>query len=221
MIKIRVWDLPTRLFHWLLALLVIAAIVTVKIGGNALQWHFYCGYAVLSLLAFRVLWGVFGSYYARFSSFGLAPATICNYVRALKSGQAPRYVGHTPLGSLSVLAILGVILLQVSSGLFSNDDIASEGPLVKFISKEMSDRISWFHTDVNAYLIYGLIGVHIVAVFFYYVRKKEDLITPMVTGDKVDIAPAAEVRDTWSRRFAALLLWGVCAVGVYYLVNIL
>lgn len=219
MMKVRVWDLPVRLFHWLLAILVTAAIVTVKIGGNALQWHFYCGYAILSLLAFRVLWGVLGTRFARFSSFGASPSAVVNYLGELKSGRNRRYLGHTPIGSLSVIAILIVVLLQVSSGLFSNDDIASEGPLVKFISKELSDRISWFHTDVNAWLIYGLIGIHIAAVAFYFFRKKENLVTPMVTGDKEWGESIEDVRDNWGRRVLALLLLGICAVGVYYLVN--
>ncbi len=219
MTKVRVWDLPVRLFHWALAALVIAAIITVKIGGNALQWHFYCGYAVLSLLGFRILWGVVGTRYARFSSFGCSPSAIVKHMGELKNGRAVRYLGHTPIGSLSVLAILVVVLMQAGSGLFSNDDIASEGPLVKFISKELSDRISWFHTEVNAYLIYGLIAVHVAAVGFYYFRKKEDLVTPMVTGDKEWAESVVDVRDNWGRRAVALVLLGICALGVYYLVN--
>jgi cytochrome b len=216
--KVRVWDLPTRLFHWALATLVIAAIVTVKIGGNAMQWHFYCGYAVLCLLAFRLLWGILGTRFARFSSFIFSPVTIVKHVGEMKDGRAQRYLGHTPIGSLSVLSILLVVLLQASSGLFSNDDIASEGPLVKFISKETSDKFSWFHSDVNAWLIYGLIGLHIAAVVFYYFRKKEDLVTPMLTGDK-EWHEATDVRDSWGKRILALVLLGICATGVYYLVN--
>jgi cytochrome b len=217
--KVRVWDLPIRIFHWAFAALVIAAIVTVKIGGNALQWHFYCGYAVLSLLGFRILWGILGTRFARFSSFGCSPSSIARHLRELKNGRASRYLGHTPIGSLSVLAILAVFLLQAGSGLFSNDDIASEGPLVKFISKELSDRISWFHTELNAYLVYGLIAVHVAAVGVYYFRKKEDLVTPMVTGDKEWGETVTDVRDTWSKRCMALLLLSACVLGVYYLVN--
>jgi cytochrome b len=221
--KVRVWDLPLRLFHWTLATLVIAAIVTVKIGGNALQWHFYCGYAVLALLAFRLVWGVFGTRYARFSSFGCSPSAVIKHLRDLKNGHASSYLGHTPIGSLSVLVMLIVVLLQVTSGLFSNDDIDSEGPLVKFISKALSDRISWFHTEVNAWLIYALIGLHIAAVGFYYFKKNNDLVTPMLTGDKEWAHTVADVRDdvrdTWGRRSVALLIFGACMLGVYYLVN--
>jgi cytochrome b len=217
--KVRVWDLPIRLFHWSLATLVIAAIVTVKI--DALQWHFYCGYAVLVLLGFRLVWGVVGTHYARFASFGCSPTTVLKHLRDLKSGRVSAYLGHTPIGSMSVLAMLTVVLLQVASGLFSNDDISSEGPLVKFISKTVSDRFSWFHTEVNAYLIYGLIGLHIAAIAFYYFKKKDDLVTSMVTGDKEwSQAVVADVRDTWGKRAVALLILSACIAGVYYLVNL-
>ena len=217
--KVRIWDLPTRLFHWLLAALVTGAIVTVKIGGNAMQWHFYCGYGVLCLLAFRLLWGVLGTRFALFSSFICSPSSIVRHLREMRAGNAQRYIGHTPLGSLSVLAILAVVLLQAGSGLFANDDIASEGPLVKFISKGTSDTFSWFHADVNAWLIYGLIGLHVCAVAFYYFRKKENLVTPMLTGDKEWGEPVDGVRDSFGKRALALILLAICAVGVYYLVN--
>ena len=216
--KARVWDLPLRLFHWALATLVIAAIVTVKI--DALQWHFYCGYAVLALLGFRLVWGIFGTYYARFASFGCSPAAVIKHLRDLKHGRASFYPGHTPIGSLSVLAMLTVMLLQVASGLFSNDDVDSQGPLAKFISKATSDRFSWFHTDVNVWLIYVLIGLHVAAIAFYYFKKKDDLVTPMLTGDKEWSNTVVDVRDTWRKRVVALLILGACIVGVYYLVNL-
>ena len=219
MTKIRVWDLPTRLFHWSLATLVFAAIITVKIGGNALVWHFYCGYAILSLLGFRLLWGVFGTRFALFSSFGCSPKAVINHIRALKNGDTNRHIGHTPIGSLSVVGILTVVLVQVTSGLFSNDDIASEGPLVKFISKGLSDQFSWFHTEVNAWLIYLLIALHIAAVGFYYFRKKENLVTPMLTGDKDWPETVVAANDNWGRRAIALLIFGLCIAGVYCLVN--
>jgi cytochrome b len=218
--KIRVWDLPLRLFHWLLAVLVIAAIVAVKVGGNALIWHFYCGYAVLSLLLFRILWGVFGSRYARFSNLKCSPAAIATQLRNLKAGKSVRFLGHNPIGSLSVLAILAVLSMQAGTGLFSNDDIASEGPLVKFISKDLSDRISWFHTEFNSYLVYLLIALHVAAIGFYYFRKKEDLVTPMLTGDKDGMLSDAAAQDGWVIRGLALLLCGLCVAGVYYLVNL-
>lgn len=220
MTKVRVWDLPIRLFHWALAILIAVSIITPKIGGNAMQWHFLSGYAILALVAFRIVWGLVGTRYARFSGFFYAPSTIAAYLLNAKNSLKERYHGHNPLGSLSVFALLGVILAQALSGLFANDDIASEGPLVKFISKEFSDRITWLHVEVSANLIYALVGLHIAAVAYYYFRKKQNLVKPMITGDKdIDVdAPAAN--DSWTTRLLAAAIFAACAACVYYLVNL-
>ncbi|MGB7479165.1 MAG: cytochrome b/b6 domain-containing protein [Burkholderiaceae bacterium] len=216
MVEKRVWDLPLRLFHWSLAVLIVVSLVTQQIGGNAMEWHFLSGYAVLALLLFRLAWGLVGSRYARFSSFLYAPAEILAYLR----GGARRYHGHNPLGSLSVFALLGVVLAQAISGLFANDDIASEGPLVKFISKDWSDSFTWFHKAVSGNLIYALIGLHIAAIVYYYLRKKQNLVKPMVTGDKVVDADTQAADDSWRMRLLALALLAVSAAAVYGLVNL-
>jgi cytochrome b len=218
--KVRVWDLPVRLFHWTLALLIVVAVITQNVGGNAMIWHFRAGYAVLALVAFRILWGVIGTRYARFSSFIYSPSTIVGYLRGSKAELKKKYLGHNPLGSLSVFALLGVALTQAVTGLFSNDDIAYDGPLVNLITKELSDKITWFHKEVNANLIYGLVALHLLAIIFYYVRKKQNLVKPMITGDhEIDTdAPAAE--DTWRMRLLALMLFAACVGGVYYLVTL-
>lgn len=179
------WDLPIRLFHWTLVVLIITEIVTGKIGDNALGWHFRIGYAALALVAFRILWGMIGNQYARFSSFLFAPATIVAYVKTRKDAARKKYLGHNPLGGLWILALLGVVLLQIASGLFANDDIASEGPLAKFIDKDLSDQATWFHAQVFGNLIYVLIGLHLAAIAYYYFVKKENLVKPMFTGDKI------------------------------------
>lgn len=216
MVEKRVWDLPLRLFHWSLAVLIVVSLVTQQIGGNAMEWHFLSGYAVLALLLFRLAWGLVGSRYARFSSFLYAPAEILAYLR----GTARRYHGHNPLGSLSVFALLGVVLAQAISGLFANDDIASEGPLVKFISKDWSDSFTWFHKAVSGNLIYALIGLHIAAIVYYYLRKKQNLVKPMITGDKVVDADTQAADDSWRMRLLALALLAVSAAAVYGLVNL-
>jgi cytochrome b len=215
--KIRVWDLPTRLFHWILVMLIGASIITQKIGGNAMEWHFIAGYAALTLVLFRVLWGLFGTRYARFADFMHAPSAI---IAHLKGRVRWKYPGHNPIGSLSVFALLGVVLMQAVSGLFANDDIASEGPLVKFISKDLSDKFTWFHKQVSGNLIYFLVALHIAAIAFYYFRKKENLVKPMFTGDKeLDVdAPAAD--DSWPMRLLAAGILVVCAAAVYYVVNL-
>lgn len=217
---VRVWDLPLRLFHWALAFLVIAAVVTEKIGGNAMEWHFRCGYAALALLVFRIFWGFVGPRYARFSSFVYGPSTIVGYVRGGKDALKEKYLGHNPLGSLSVFALLAVVLTQALTGLFSNDDIAAEGPLVKFISKETSDKVSWFHSEVSATLIYILVGLHIAAIAFYYFRRKQNLVRPMITGDQEADYDAEPARDSAPMRILALALMAACAYAVYYVVTL-
>jgi cytochrome b len=213
--KVRIWDLPVRLFHWSLVILVATSIITQKIGGNAMEWHFRSGYAVLALIAFRIVWGLAGTRYARFSD----PSTIIAYVRGAGKDLKQRYHGHNPVGSLSVFALLAVILLQALSGLFSNDEIASEGPLVKFISNDLSARFTWFHTEVSAYLIYVLIGLHIAAIAYYYFGKKQNLVKPMITGDKELDAEVPAANDTWPMRLLAALILAACGAVVYYVVT--
>src|SRR5690606_34310276 len=176
--KVRIWDLPLRLFHWALAGLVAVAIVTENIGGNAMIWHFRAGYAVLALLAFRILWGFFGSRYARFFSFLYSPSALLAYLRTPDA----RLPGHSPLGALSVFALIAVLLAHAVSGLFTTDDIVFDGPMVKFVSTEWVERMSWFHTEVSAWLVYGFVGLHVAAIGWYVLRRR-NLVTPMITGD--------------------------------------
>ena len=178
MARIRVWDLPTRAFHWLLVLCVVAAFVTVKIGGNAMVWHGRIGLAVVGLLVFRIVWGFAGSTYARFASFVRGPAAIRAYLRGDWQGE-----GHNPLGALSVLALLGVLLALVSTGLFANDDIAFEGPLYALVGKELSDRARGIHHLFEP-LILLLVFLHVAAIAFYVRVRKEALVMPMITGWK-------------------------------------
>jgi len=212
--KILVWDLPLRLFHWTLASLVVVSFVSAKIGGNAMQVHMLSGYAVLSLLLFRVLWGFLGGTHARFASFVRGPAAVISYLR----GQGTdRHLGHNPAGAWSVLLMLAALLAQVATGLFANDDISTEGPLAKLVSKALSDRLTGAH-HLNIKLLYALIGLHLSAVAFYLFRKRENLVKPMVTGFKDAAAGDAAPKQgkTW---FAALLL-AICAAAVYVLLKI-
>jgi cytochrome b len=213
--KIRVWDLPLRLFHWTLAVLVITAILAIKLG-DVMELHLVAGGGVLALIAFRIVWGLVGPRYARFSSFLHGPSTIAGYV----GGGKTKYLGHNPLGSLSVFALLGLLLAQASTGLFSNDDIAFDGPLVKFISKDVSDRITWLHAEIGATLIYVLSGLHIVAIAYYYFFRKQNLVTPMITGDQEVDVDAESASDSWGVRLFAVAVFLLCATMVYYLVTL-
>ncbi len=180
--RIRLWDLPTRLFHWLLAGLVIASFVSGKIGGNAMDWHGKFGLAILGLLAFRLVWGFAGSTYARFVSFVPTPAKVLAYLRGQWRG-----VGHNPLGAFSVFGLLLLLAFQVGTGLFGNDDIAFRGPLYELIGKDLSDRLTGLH-KLSVNVLIALVTLHIVAIAFYVRVKKDDLIRPMLTGWK-DVAP--------------------------------
>jgi len=186
--KVRVWDLPTRLFHWLLAVLVVAAYITAQIGGSLIEWHGRVGIAITGLLAFRLVWGVVGSTYARFADFVPGPAHLWAHLRGHWSG-----LGHNPLGALSVLALLGVMLYQAVTGLFSNDEIAFSGPLRALVSSDTGDWLSGLHRQ-NYWLIIVLVGLHVSAVLFYALVKKDNLVRPMITGMKevedADAAPA-------------------------------
>jgi len=175
---VKVWDLPTRVFHWALALCVTGSFVSVKIGGNAMVWHGRCGLAVIGLLVFRLAWGFLGPTYARFAQFVRGPAAIGAYLRG-----AWRGAGHNPLGALSVLAMLGALLLLAGTGLFANDDIAFEGPLYALIGKELSDRIAGIHRLIEP-LILLLVAAHICAIAYYVRFRGETLILPMITGKK-------------------------------------
>ena len=177
--RILIWDLPTRLFHWLLVLSVCGSFVSAKIGGNAMVWHGRFGLVVVGLLVFRLVWGFVGSTYARFMNFVRGPATVLAYLRGQWSGE-----GHNPLGALSVLAMLGTLLLLVATGVFANDDIAFEGPLYGLVGKEMSDRLVGIHRLVEP-LIILLVVTHIAAIIFYVRFRKQGLVMPMIRGWKV------------------------------------
>lgn len=215
--SIRVWDLPTRLFHWSLAVLVIAAIVAVKIGGNALVWHFRLGYAILALVAFRLVWGLVGGRYARFSSFLFSPGRILAYLRG--APDAPRTPGHNPLGGLSVLGLLAVTGFQAVSGLFANDDIASEGPLAKLVSGAASNLFTTLHR-LNETLIFLLVGLHVAAIVFYRLRKGRNLVPTMVHGDGPAEPGTPPSRDDAGLRLRAVVVFAVCATAVWYLVAV-
>ncbi|AKM31272.1 hypothetical protein AB870_15780 [Pandoraea faecigallinarum] len=233
---IRIWDLPTRLFHWSFVVLAVAAYVTAKTGGNAMIYHFWCGYAVLALLIFRVVWGITGPRYARFSAFVTGPRTVWRSLRgagdagtghegrtshdsASAAEPAVRFAGHTPLGGLSVIAMLVFFGIQVGLGLFSNDDIFNDGPLVKFIDKDTSDMLTGWHLR-NQWVLVALVALHVLAIVYYRVVRKTDLIKPMILGDKHLSVPARPARDDWRVRIGALVLIVLASALVYRLVNL-
>ncbi len=176
--SIKLWDLPTRLFHWLLVAAMVALFVSGKVGGNAIEWHGRIGIFVVGLIVFRLVWGFVGSTYARFGYFFPRPAAIGAYLKGQWHG-----LGHNPLGALSVFALLGVVGLQAVLGLFANDDIAFRGPLYNLIDSDLSGRLTGLH-HLLANLLMLLALLHVGAVLFYTHVKKDNLLRPMLTGRK-------------------------------------
>ena len=217
--KILVWDLPLRLFHWLLVLLVVVSVISAKIGGNAMQFHLLSGYAVLALVLFRILWGFLGGAHARFASFVRGPAAVISYLRALPRHQAGQHLGHNPAGAWSVIIMLIVLLVQTGTGLFSNDDIATEGPLAKLVSKALSDRITGAH-HLNVKLLYALIALHLSAVAYYLLYKRENLIKPMLTGFKHSATGLGISAQQQGKTWLAAALLAACAGCVYVLLKL-
>jgi len=212
---VRVWDLPTRLFHWALAICVVLGIVFVKIGGNAIQWHAYCGYTALALILFRVIWGFVGSWHARFANFIPSPSKLIAFLR----GQVDDGLGHNPLGALSVIALLIVVLIQALTGLFTDDDIFFQGPFARYVSNSTVALFTSIHR-FNQYLIFVLVGLHIAAISYYYFVKRENLVGPMVTGDKLtSIVPKSrEIIDSSRQRMLALAIFLLIILGLYSLI---
>jgi cytochrome b len=215
---VRVWDLPTRIFHWLLAICVISLIVTGSIGGNAMIWHMMMGYAALALLVFRIVWGFVGGYWSRFVQFFYSPLTILRYLRGLSKPEHD--VGHNPLGSLSVWGLLIILGAQISTGLISDDEIATQGPLVKFVSGSISLLATSYHKHWGKWIIMALIVLHVAAILFYLFKKKQNLITPMLNGDKhlsaSEVKDLSSSKDGIAQRVTALLIFAVIALGVSY-----
>ena len=216
--RIRIWDLPTRGFHILLALCVAGLIVTGEIG--AMQLHFRLGYAVLTLVLFRVVWGFVGGHWSRFVNFVPTPTQLRAYVQAVRDQQAPSNTGHNPLGALSVLAILGILLIQVFSGFLSDDEIANAGPWTALVPAQWVELATEYHSEIGKAILILLIVLHVGTVLYYKRVKNDDLITPMLTGDKVLETEVHASRDTRTSRLFALSILLACGYVVYRLVNL-
>ncbi|MDR3352263.1 MAG: cytochrome b/b6 domain-containing protein [Zoogloeaceae bacterium] len=176
--KIRIWDLPTRLFHWLLVAAIAALFVTGKVGGNWIEWHGKIGIFVVGLVVFRIVWGFLGSTYARFWQFFPRPAAIAAYLKGSWHGE-----GHNPLGALSVFALLSLVGIQAVLGLLTTDEISFQGPLFPLISEDLAVRLTgWHHWLANVLLIFA--GLHFASIIFYARVKKNNLLLPMITGWK-------------------------------------
>jgi cytochrome b len=217
--KQRVWDLPLRLFHWSLAVLVAFSLYTGINGGfKEMDYHMMSGYGILTLVIFRVIWGLIGSTHSRFRSFinlsGLIP-----YTRRLRHrDRATSTVGHNPLGALSIFAMLLVLGTQATTGLFANDDIFLEGPLVHLVDDATSDRLTTVH-HFCAKVLYVLIGLHLTAIVFHEFYQSDRLILPMITGYKKGPSTSADKPSFIRESVTASVLLAACAGFVYWLIK--
>ena len=211
------WDLPTRLFHWSLVVCVAGSLISGNVGGNAFVWHFRFGYAIFTLLLFRVAWGVIGPRHARFAHFPPDPAAAWRHLR----DSATHVAGHSPLGAFSVYAMLLSLAFQVGTGLFANDAIMWDGPLRSLVSGATSDWLTGLH-KINRLVLIGLIVLHLAAITWYALVRREPLVRAMVSGDR-HIHPAmaqqAQTQDGALQRALALAVLAVSALLVWAVVT--
>lgn len=182
--QIRIWDPALRAFHWLLAGLVIANWVLGKFGPDIMTLHFLLGYAVIALLIFRIIWGIWGPEYARFTSFVRGPTTVIDYLRQIGQRSPSHWPGHNPLGALSVIAMLLALVWQVATGLISDpEDFVNVGPLASKVGSDIATSADGWHS-LGANIILVLVLLHLAVIAFYRFWKNESLTRPMITGWK-------------------------------------
>jgi cytochrome b len=214
--KRLVWDLPLRLFHWLFAIGIVSAWITAEL--EEMDLHFWIGYGMIALLVFRVIWGFIGPRHARFSSFIAKPSAMWQYARGLFGGSPVHTPGHNPLGGVMVLVMLILVALQAGTGLFTTDDVIYAGPYNHTVSGQTADKLTSLH-HANFNWILAAIALHILAIAFYGVVKKQNLVVPMITGTK----PAALVPESAaiasSQLLKALIVLAVSCAAVYWLIQ--
>ena len=217
--KTRVWDVPVRIFHWVLVLLIVSQITTVSFGGNAMEYHVLGGYSILTLVLFRTVWGLVGTRHARFANFIRGPLAVFRYARSLAGSGNEKHAGHNPLCGWSVLAMLASVLVQAASGLFADDEIMTTGPLWKYVSDDVASMFGAIH-ETNALVLLTLICIHMGVILFYLVRKKENLIVPMFSGVKTSLDERAESLRPGQGIVRALIVLVICAGLTYAVVTL-
>lgn len=212
--SVRVWDLPTRLFHWLLVLSLAGSWASAEAGIEWMEWHFRFGYFAAGLIIFRIIWGLVGTRHARFSGFLYSPRRIIAYLGTLFKRDTRPTTGHNPLGGLAVLLMLMIIGAQVSTGLFASDDIFSDGPFHPLVSDDLArDMTTWHHRLFTAIQI--IAALHIFAIAFYWFWKRQQLIWPMITGRKPLSLLGDDKADIGSKLLLGIVV-ALVAAGVVY-----
>lgn len=212
LVRAKLWDAPVRIVHWLLVVLILVSWLT---AGENMVVHRWSGYAVLGLVVFRIYWGFFGSESARFSRFLKGPKAVLAYAKTLGSRAAVAHAGHNPLGGLSVAALLFLILAQVGFGLFAVDvDGMESGPLSYLVEFDTGRLAAEIH-ELLFRILQALIVLHIAAVVFYLVYKRQNLIRGMITGRGAFASdPGLKFAPWWT-----LLIGVVLALAVAWAVS--
>ncbi len=215
--QIRVWDLPTRIFHWTIAALVVFSFTTGKIGGTWMDWHLKSGYAILALLIFRLAWGLVGSTTSRFSSFVRGPAAFFAYARDVAGRRHRSAVGHNPMGGWMVVFMLLILLAQAVSGLFADDEIATAGPLTVKVSDAVIVKMSSFHY-YDGWVVAVMVALHVIAIATYWLAFRDNRVGPMWSGRR-EVEPGTVEPDSRAPWLAAIFL--ALSIGfVYWLVSV-
>ncbi|WP_158966167.1 cytochrome b/b6 domain-containing protein [Paraglaciecola sp. L3A3] len=221
MSSVKVWDLAIRVFHWAIVICVAGAWITME--NRWILAHEIFGYTLLSLVLFRLLWGIVGSTTARFSHFMTSPNKALSYLKGSLQAKAPvnakddYHSGHNPAGAWMVVLLLSLLLLQTITGLYSNNDLGFSGSLADGVSKDTSDWLTKIHA-LSFNFILAAIWLHLVAVFFYVLVKKENLIKAMLTGKKPKQQAGQYESLYFSHPIKALISLLIATVGVLLLV---
>ena len=206
-----IWDLPLRLFHWLLAGGFFAAWITGEAGTEYRELHMQIGYGMLGLLLFRLIWGFIGPRHARFASWSLSPSGAFRTIKAWGQRKPDPSAGHNPAGSWMVLILLVALSIQVSTGLFTSDDVLFNGPWIGAVSSDVVDQMGDLH-HINFDILKILVGLHLIAILLYWMWKRQNLITPMITGRK-GVDPQFAIRNS---RLLLAAIAAIIAVAVSY-----
>ncbi len=212
--KRLVWDIPTRLFHWLLVGSIAASWATAKVGIDWTEIHFLLGYWTAGLILFRIVWGFIGPKHARFSNFFPSPKKLQSYLKDVLKRDSKPSVGHNPIGAFMVFALLAILGIQVATGLFASDDIFFDGPFKPAVDDKTSEQLTRIH-NFNFDILLILIAIHILAIIAYLGYKKQNLILPMITGKKkASIVPKQEAIAS-SRFLLAIIAAFVIAIIIW------
>ncbi|MES2825146.1 MAG: cytochrome b/b6 domain-containing protein [Pseudomonadota bacterium] len=215
--SLKVWDLPVRIFHWGLVIAFVAAYITNLLGVNYFKYHVWCGYTVIILVLFRIIWGVVGTYHAKFIHFVRSPFATTKYALSIIKKADKHYAGHNPLGALMVLVLLLALLIQAITGLFSNDEIFNLGPLYGYVDNDLSLALTEIHQNLF-YWILGAVILHIIAVCLHIFFKRDNIIKAMVTGEKSNKGLENETAITSSRIGLAIIIAIILAITLAWVI---